>query len=94
MKRNHSAEEIAQCLAKADGLLEQGVKVVDVARILGVSRMTYYRWRRDQAGAPDESDLRRRLTRLEEENAALRRQLAQLTAGTTDAQSLGLLTFA
>ncbi|WP_044561556.1 transposase, partial [Azospirillum sp. B4] len=50
MKRNHSAEEIAQCLAKADNLLEGGAKVVDVARILGISRMTYYRWRRDQPG--------------------------------------------
>ncbi|MEA1675493.1 transposase [Nitrospirillum sp. BR 11163] len=94
MKRNHSAEEIAQCLAKADGLLEEGVKVVDVARILGVSRMTYYRWRRDQAGTPADADLRRRLMRLEEENAALRRQLAQLTAGGTDAQSVGGFSFA
>ncbi|MDE1148617.1 MAG: transposase [Azospirillaceae bacterium] len=93
MKRNHSAEEIAQCLARADSLIGDGAKVVDVARILGVSRMTYYRWRRDQTATPV-ADLHNRVLRLEAENAALRRQLAQITGRTPDAQGLGIGEFA
>lgn len=75
-KRRYSAEEVAKMLALADALLAEGYKVVDIARELGVTRVTYYRWRQDQAG--DKPALVRRLERLEQENADLRRRLADL----------------
>lgn len=70
----HSAEEIAAKLALADELLRQGRTITAVAQALGVTRMTYYRWRHEQQGTP--GDLARRLHALEQENAELRRLLA------------------
>ncbi len=70
----HSAEEIAAKLALADELLRQGQTIVAVAQALGVTRMTYYRWRQEQQGA--KADLAQRLRALERENAELRRLLA------------------
>lgn len=75
-KRRYTIEEVAQKLALADMLLREGYKVVDIARELGVTRVTYYRWRQDQAG--DKPAMVRRLERLERENAELRRRLADL----------------
>ncbi|MFV3075766.1 transposase [Niveispirillum fermenti] len=75
-KRRYTTEEVAQKLVLADALLNEGYKIVDIARELGVTRVTYYRWRQDQAG--DKPAMVRRLERLERENADLRRRLADL----------------
>ncbi|MGQ3047126.1 MAG: transposase [Niveispirillum sp.] len=75
-KRRYTAEEVEQKLALADALLNEGYKIVDIARELGVTRVTYYRWRQDQAG--EKPAMVRRLEQLERENAELRRRLADL----------------
>jgi len=75
-KRRYTVEEVEAKLALADALLNEGYKVVDIARELGVTRVTYYRWRQDQAN--EKPAMIRRLEQLERENADLRRRLADL----------------
>ena len=69
-------EEIIAKLREADVLLGQGKKVAEVVKALGVSEVTYYRWRQEYGGmsAPQA----RRLKELERENARLRRAVADL----------------
>jgi putative transposase len=76
IKRRYTTEEVEQKLALADALLNEGYKITDIARELGVTRVTYYRWRQDQAN--EKPAMIRRLERLERENADLRRRLADL----------------
>ena len=57
--------------------VEAGVKIGDVCRQLGVSEQTYYRWKNQYAGL-GVSELRR-LKQLEEENASLKRLVADLS---------------
>jgi len=72
-KSRFTEEQIAYALRLADG----GTSVVDVCRQIGISEATYYTWKKKYA------DLRvsetRRLKQLEDENARLRRIVADLT---------------
>jgi putative transposase len=43
-RTRHLAEEIVAKLRQADVLLAQGQTGGDVARVLGVTETTYYRW--------------------------------------------------
>jgi putative transposase len=45
-KRRHTASEIAEKLAVADDMAAQGTLHGDIAKSLGVSVMTYHRWRK------------------------------------------------
>lgn len=45
-RKRHSREEVATKLSKADELFERGKTQAEIARILGVSAMTYHRWRK------------------------------------------------
>ena len=58
-------------------LLGQGKKVAEVVKALGVSEVTYYRWRQEYGGMSVSQA--RRLKELERENARLRRAVADLT---------------
>ena len=75
-RRRFRPEDIIAKLREADVLLGQGKKVVEVVKALGVSEVTYYRWRQGYGGmsAPQA----RRLKELERENARLRRAVADL----------------
>ncbi len=44
-RKRHSAPEIAAKLARADRMTADGMLQRDIARALGVSVMTYHRWR-------------------------------------------------
>jgi putative transposase len=57
--------------------LENGAKVEDLCRRLGVSEATVYNWRKKYAGMSTPEV--RRLKQLEEENARLKRVVADLT---------------
>ncbi len=46
-KKNYKPEEIVAKLRQADVLIAQGTKIPDVVRTLGVTQVTYYRWRRE-----------------------------------------------
>ena len=66
-------EQIAFALRQA----ETGTRVAEVCRKMGISEMTFYRWKRKYGGL-GVSDLRR-LRQLEEENRQLKRLVADLT---------------
>jgi putative transposase len=74
MKRSKfSEEQVAYALRQA----ESGTPVSDVCRQLGVSEATFYLWKKKYAHL-GVSELRR-LRQLEEENARLKRVVADLT---------------
>jgi putative transposase len=57
--------------------LSQGQTAAQVCRGLGIAEQTFYRWRREYGGLKIEQA--RRLKALEQENARLRRAVADLT---------------
>ena len=76
-RKRHKPEEIVAKLRQVDVLLAQGHTVADAIRSIGVTEVTYYRWRNEYGGL--KSDQIKRLKELETENARLRRALAELT---------------
>jgi putative transposase len=76
-RKGFRAEEIIAKLREADVLLGQGKKVAEVVKALGVSEVTYYRWRQEHGGLSVSQA--RRLKELERENARLRKAVADLT---------------
>jgi putative transposase len=58
-------------------LLAQGQTGAEVARVLGVTETTYYRWRSEYGGL--KGDQVKRLKELEQENTRLRKAVAELT---------------
>ncbi len=77
MAKHPKPEEIVAKLRQADVLISQGQSVSDAIRALGVSSVTYYRWRREFGGL--KSDQVRRMKDLETENQRLRKAIADLT---------------
>ena len=73
-RKRYTTEEIIRKLREADILLRQGQAVADVVRQMGVTSVTYYRWRKEYGGL--KVDQARRLKDLEKENARLKRLLA------------------
>ena len=76
-RKRHKAEEIVAKLRQVDVLVAQGQTVADAVRSIGVTEVTYYRWRQEFGGL--KTDQVRRLKELETENARLRRAVADLT---------------
>jgi putative transposase len=58
-------------------LVSQGRSVADAVRSIGVTEVTYYRWRQEFGGL--KSDQVKRLKSLETENQRLRKAIADLT---------------
>ena len=79
-KRNvqsFSNAEIAEKLKVAEGLREQGKRVYEIARVLGVTDTTYYNWlKRAEKPMRSEDELRR----LRRENARLKRAVKSLAS--------------
>jgi len=76
-RERHKPEEIVAKLRQVDVLVSQGQSVADAVRAIGVTEVTYYRWRQEYGGL--EAEQVRRLRALEAENARLRRVVADLT---------------
>jgi transposase-like protein len=76
-KKRFTIEQIINHLREADVLLSQGETVGGVCRRIGISEQSYYRWRREYGGL--KVDQARRLKDLEQENARLKRAVADLT---------------
>ena len=72
--KRYSPEEIISKLREAEVYLAEGVKVDEVIRRLGVTKITYYRWRKEYGGM--QVAQAKRLKGLEKENARLKRPLA------------------
>ena len=77
LRKRHKAEEIVSKLRQVDVLTAQGTAVADAVRSIGVTEVTYYRWRREFGGL--KSDQVKRLKDLETENQRLRKAVAELT---------------
>ena len=76
-RKRFSVEQIISHLREAEVLLAQGKTVGEICRQIGVSEQSYYRWRREYGGL--KVDQARRLKDLEQENARLKRVVADLT---------------
>lgn len=76
-KKRFTPEEIIRKLRLADVLLGQGKKLAEVVKALGVSDVTYYRWRQKYGGLTTAQA--KRLKELERENGQLRKAVADLT---------------
>jgi putative transposase len=76
-RKRSKPEEIVAKLRQADVLVGQGQSVAEAIRAIGVSEVTYYRWRREYGGL--KSDQVRRMKDLETENQRLRKAIADLT---------------
>jgi putative transposase len=55
-RKRHSAPEIAAKLHRADQMATDGMLQSDIARALGVSVMTYHRWRASRVASAKISD--------------------------------------
>jgi putative transposase len=76
-RKRYKPEEIVAKLRQVDVLTSQGALVADAIRQIGVSEVTYYRWRQEYGGL--KSDQVKRLKDLETENARLRKAVSDLT---------------
>lgn len=76
-RKRYKPEEIVAKLRQVDVLVSQGSGVADAIRQIGVSEVTYYRWRQEFGGLKTEQV--KRLKDLETENARLRRAISDLT---------------
>ena len=86
-KKRHSRGEIATKLSKADELLERGTSQGEIARLLGVSAMTYHRWRKARSTPATRGTSQERVPsvpysaaeELREENGRLRQLVTDLS---------------
>ena len=76
-RKIHKAEEIISKLRQVDVLMSQGTAVADAVRSIGVTQVTYYRWRREYGGL--QMDQVKRMKGLELENQRLRKAVSDLT---------------
>lgn len=72
--KRYTAEQIVNKLREAEVELAKGQTIPVVAKKLGITDQTYYRWRREYGGL--KVDQARRLKELEQENARLKRVVA------------------
>ena len=72
-KKRFAVEHIVSVLKQA----EMGMPITDLIRQVGISEQTFYRWKRQYAGM--QSDQVRELKQLQEENARLKKLVAELS---------------
>ena len=70
----HNPKQIVEKLQEADRLLNAGQSLGQVLQALGESQATYHRWRQQYGGM--KASEAKRLKELEQENARLKRLLA------------------
>ncbi len=76
-RKRFKPEEIVAKLRQVEVLQGQGMSAADAIRQIGVTEVTYYRWRREYGGM--KTDQLKRLKELEKENQRLRRAVSDLT---------------
>jgi putative transposase len=72
-RKRFSVEQIVAVLKQA----EAGTPVAELIRHVGIAEQTFYRWKRQYAGL--QTDQVRQLKLLQEENARLKKLVAELT---------------
>ena len=75
-RKGHSPEQVLDKLRQVEVAVAGGKSVGQAVREIGVTDHTYYRWRREY-GVLD-LDQAKRLKKLEQENARLKRTIADL----------------
>ena len=76
-RKRHKPEEIVAKLRQVEVLTAQGRPMAEAIRSIGVTEVTFYRWRQEYGGL--KGDQVKRLKDLEAENAWLRRAVSDLT---------------
>jgi transposase-like protein len=75
-RKGHSPEQVLNKLRQVEVAVAGGKSVGQAVRDIGVTDHTYYRWRREYGGL--DLDQAKRLKKLEQENARLKRTIADL----------------
>jgi putative transposase len=73
-RRRHTPEQIIRKLREAERMLGEGKTIPEAAKELGISELTFHRWRNQYGGM--KADDAKRLKELERENATLKRIVA------------------
>jgi len=76
-RKRFTAEKVIGMLRESEVALDQGKKVGEVCRSLGISEQSYYRWRKEYGGM--KSSQAKRIKDLERENSRLKKAVADLT---------------
>ena len=77
MAKKRRPEEIISKLREADILIGQGHTVAQAIKSIGITEVTYYRWRQEYGGLS--TSKAKRLKELEQENSRLRKAVSDLT---------------
>ena len=77
IKKGYKPEQVINKLREAEVLLTQGGTVGEVCRKIGVTDVTYYRWRKEYGGMTVEQA--HRLKDVEQENSRLKKLVADLS---------------
>ena len=77
VRKGYTPEQIINKLREAEILLHEGASIAVMTKTIGVSDVTYYRWRKEYGGM--RIDQARRLKELEQENSRLKRLVADLS---------------
>ena len=85
-RKKYSPEQVIRMLREAEVELAQGVAVDAVCKKLGITKNTYYRWRKEYGGL--KVDQAKRLKELEQENArrSVSTEMRHLETGFTEQQ--------
>ena len=75
-RKHHSPEQIVRKLHDADRLLNAGQTIEQVCQALAICESTFHRWRNQYGGMKAQEA--RRLKELEQENARLKKMVADL----------------
>jgi len=73
-KKGYTPEQIINKLREAEILLNEGIGIAVMTKQIGVSDVTYYRWRKEYGGM--RIDQAKRLKELEQENNRLKKVVA------------------
>ncbi len=76
-RKRYTAEQIIGFFRQAEVMVGRGCKMEEVLREIDITANTYYRWRKEYGGLG--LDQARRLKDLEQENARLKRVVADLS---------------
>jgi putative transposase len=77
MRKGYTPEQIINKLREAEILLHEGASISLMIKKIGISDVTYYRWRKEYGGL--RIDQAHRLKELEQENSRLKRLVADLS---------------
>jgi putative transposase len=77
VRKRYTPEQIINKLREAEILLSQGATLFTILKKIGISDVTYYRWRKEYGGM--RVDQAKRLKDLEQENSRLKKLVADLS---------------